>query len=359
MNKYITKISDKRKETMPGWRLPSNFTFQNPFANIYDDYNVINNNPKPEINNIPIVQEERICLTCNKKTKDRYAICSVCNSAYHCKCLADDNFFPPFQWKCIKCAYNGSIFGNRGVNTLLQSIKLNLNNNSYSFNFNYKRSIGYELYFVLYSAYTGNVDTIDSANVIVNNFKSVLVCSGYLNILNYVDNGENTIILKNVILKPQKRDPGIYCAVICTINMSSNNLMYYDLQECFDYYSNYYTKLLINIVTSNDNEDIEVADSLELSLMDNTSLLRIKIPGRGITCDHVQCFDIYTYLELNLKSGKWKCPICYKKCELQSIRIDSYIYDILKSCNEEKVIIDKNYKYNIIKEDILVYYFIY
>ena len=43
-------------------------------------------------------------------------------------------------------------------------------------------------------------------------------------------------------------------------------------------------------------------------------MTRIEIPVRGVNCDHLQCFDLESYLLMNYNSNKWKCPICGKPC---------------------------------------------
>ena len=37
---------------------------------------------------------------------------------------------------------------------------------------------------------------------------------------------------------------------------------------------------------------------------------RITIPARGHDCKHIQCFDLESYLKLNVDKGSWKCPVC-------------------------------------------------
>jgi hypothetical protein len=60
-----------------------------------------------------------------------------------------------------------------------------------------------------------------------------------------------------------------------------------------------------------DDEDdgIEVGDTV-LSLVCPISLVRIRTPGRGRACKHVQAFSIETFLELARGCGDWRCGIC-------------------------------------------------
>ncbi|KAJ3126291.1 SUMO ligase siz1 [Physocladia obscura] len=64
----------------------------------------------------------------------------------------------------------------------------------------------------------------------------------------------------------------------------------------------------------NENE-IEVGETT-LSFMCPLSLLRIDVPGRGRRCQHLQCFDVQTFLQFQENNSQWKCVICGKviKC---------------------------------------------
>lgn len=38
----------------------------------------------------------------------------------------------------------------------------------------------------------------------------------------------------------------------------------------------------------------------------------MRVPVRGMNCQHGQCFDLRTFLALmsTLRRGAWRCPIC-------------------------------------------------
>ena len=51
-----------------------------------------------------------------------------------------------------------------------------------------------------------------------------------------------------------------------------------------------------------DDDDVEVAStSIRLPLDCPAMRVRMKIPGRAITCKHVHCFDLEGYLRMNEK----------------------------------------------------------
>ena len=61
---------------------------------------------------------------------------------------------------------------------------------------------------------------------------------------------------------------------------------------------------------------------------------QIKIPVRGIFCEHFQCFDLYNYLIFTAKSQhpRWNCPLC--KSPTYIFKIDCLLFAIIN----EKII---------------------
>ena len=57
------------------------------------------------------------------------------------------------------------------------------------------------------------------------------------------------------------------------------------------------------------HEEIQTLTKTTISLKCPLSLERIKIPVKGINCKHLQCFDLESYLELNLVTKKEKKTI--------------------------------------------------
>ena len=57
---------------------------------------------------------------------------------------------------------------------------------------------------------------------------------------------------------------------------------------------------------------------------------QLKIPVRGIFCEHFQCFDLYNYLIFIAKSQhpRWACPFC--KSPAYQFKIDCLLFAIIK-----------------------------
>ncbi|GMP68910.1 hypothetical protein CsSME_00028359 [Camellia sinensis var. sinensis] len=92
------------------------------------------------------------------------------------------------------------------------------------------------------------------------------------------------------------------------------------------------------------DDDLEViADSVAVNLRCPMSGGRIKTAGRFRPCQHIGCFDLETFVQLNQRSRKWQCPICLKNYCLEDIIIDPYINRItnmMQDCGEDVTEID-------------------
>ena len=54
-------------------------------------------------------------------------------------------------------------------------------------------------------------------------------------------------------------------------------------------------------------------DYIQVSLRCPLSKKRMVIPCRPFLCNHLQCFDLATYVTMSQQSGKWLCPVCGEK----------------------------------------------
>ncbi|XP_042010986.1 E4 SUMO-protein ligase PIAL2-like [Salvia splendens] len=77
-----------------------------------------------------------------------------------------------------------------------------------------------------------------------------------------------------------------------------------------------------------DSEVIE--GSSRISLNCPISFTRIKIPVKGLSCKHIQCFDFDNYVDINSRRPSWRCPHCNQHVCFSDIRIDQKMVKILK-----------------------------
>ena len=114
-----------------------------------------------------------------------------------------------------------------------------------------------------------------------------------------------------------------------------------------------------------------VDDECVVSLLDPLSHQRMTTPGKGTNCEHVECFDLTTFLRATLRATRfsqrskcadlarhpkchplhtekkhvgrcdyckyWRCPICRKPISLNELRHDAFLGDALAKTNAERV----------------------
>ena len=68
---------------------------------------------------------------------------------------------------------------------------------------------------------------------------------------------------------------------------------------------------------------------LKISLMCPLSKMKMKVPIRSKSCNHLQCFDASTFLQMNEKKPTWVCPICDKTTQFESLIVDGLFLEIL------------------------------
>ena len=60
----------------------------------------------------------------------------------------------------------------------------------------------------------------------------------------------------------------------------------------------------------------------------------MRYPARGEQCDHIQCFDLESYLRANSDRLTWKCPICKQQALIEHVIVDEYLENIIRDVKE-------------------------
>ncbi|EAA57838.1 hypothetical protein AN6498.2 [Aspergillus nidulans FGSC A4] len=96
-----------------------------------------------------------------------------------------------------------------------------------------------------------------------------------------------------------------------------------------------------------------VATSTVMSLKCPLSTRRIEVPCRSVLCTHNQCFDASSFLQLQEQAPTWSCPVCAKATSYESLNVDQYVDDILRSTplDVEQVIIEPNGQWSTPKDE--------
>ncbi|XP_019091577.1 PREDICTED: E4 SUMO-protein ligase PIAL1-like isoform X3 [Camelina sativa] len=83
------------------------------------------------------------------------------------------------------------------------------------------------------------------------------------------------------------------------------------------------------VIESNSDCDIIEGPS-RISLSCPISRTRIKLPVKGHVCKHLQCFDFWNYVNMNLRRPSWRCPHCNQSVCYTDIRVDQKLKKILE-----------------------------
>ena len=89
-------------------------------------------------------------------------------------------------------------------------------------------------------------------------------------------------------------------------------------------------RVIREMISKAQDSDV-VATSTILSLKCPLSTLRIDVPCRSTVCNHNQCFDAGSFLQLQEQAPTWTCPVCNKIVTFDNLNVDQYVDDILKS----------------------------
>ncbi|KAK9076664.1 hypothetical protein SSX86_004998 [Deinandra increscens subsp. villosa] len=89
-------------------------------------------------------------------------------------------------------------------------------------------------------------------------------------------------------------------------------------------------------VAAQPDSDNEISEGpSKISLKCPISFSRIKIPVKGHSCKHLQCFDFDNYVEINSRRPLWRCPHCSQSVCFRDIRIDQSMVKVLKEVGED------------------------
>ncbi|OQR92056.1 SUMO ligase [Achlya hypogyna] len=94
-----------------------------------------------------------------------------------------------------------------------------------------------------------------------------------------------------------------------------------------------------NVIASfGDDDDDIVATCTMLSVRCPLGLSVIELPARGVHCQHLQCFDLKTFLMFNksARSRAWKCIVCHKFIALNDLRIDPFLKALLAQVADDE-----------------------
>ncbi|RNA43087.1 E3 SUMO- ligase PIAS2-like isoform X3 [Brachionus plicatilis] len=111
------------------------------------------------------------------------------------------------------------------------------------------------------------------------------------------------------------------------------------------------TKKMVRQKLQISDMDFEIETNYyKVSLQCPLMKFRIQIPSRAVSCKHIQCFDLESYLMMNEKKPTWLCPVCDQHTPFDSLFIDALFQDILKKCPDiEDVQFNADAEWSVVK----------
>lgn len=145
-----------------------------------------------------------------------------------------------------------------------------------------------------------------------------------LNITTILNIGLNTISLIKY------KEPNIYVACVYIVWSKSENQLIEEIINTSQI-SVEESKVFIKKVLHSNDEDI-IPDSIRFSLKCPFTYTFLEIPTRGANCDHIQCFNLPSYINMQKTSkvNRWRCPIC--KGFIYDMIVDNYLAQIINEC---------------------------
>ena len=96
-----------------------------------------------------------------------------------------------------------------------------------------------------------------------------------------------------------------------------------------------FTRDLIKQKLQISDSDLEIeTNTYKVSLMCPLMKFRMQLPGRSSRCQHAQCFNLESYLQMNEKKPTWNCPVCDQQAPFDTLIIDSLFIELLKKCTD-------------------------
>ncbi|KAJ3386608.1 E3 SUMO-protein ligase pias1, partial [Chytriomyces hyalinus] len=89
-----------------------------------------------------------------------------------------------------------------------------------------------------------------------------------------------------------------------------------------------YSRQVKQKLVKNGKGEVEHCNST-VSFQCPISLVRMSTPGRGKKCNHVQSFDLETFIQMNEKKDIWKCPVCARQIKCPDISIDALVLGLM------------------------------
>lgn len=88
-------------------------------------------------------------------------------------------------------------------------------------------------------------------------------------------------------------------------------------------------ELTKKLIVDSDNE--VATTNLQSSLLCPVGKIKMTVPCKSTSCQHIPCFDALFYLQMNERKPSWICPVCDKPAYYRDLMIDGFFMNILQN----------------------------
>lgn len=121
-------------------------------------------------------------------------------------------------------------------------------------------------------------------------------------------------------------------------------------------YDAVYRSLLFSFIpsrhqSSRDGDDELCVESREVSLRCPLTLCKLRNPARGINCNHFQCFELESFLDIYLTRSTRPCPICSTDIPLHQLAVDRFVLELIQQVAPDclSLVFDKSGKWTTVQ----------
>ena len=94
---------------------------------------------------------------------------------------------------------------------------------------------------------------------------------------------------------------------------------------------------MIQNVVQNNQRTSPFDPSTNGSIIDPISNKNIVIPVRGTSCNHFQCFDLKSFLELAASYQRWQCPVCNIEIQPEQLQYDQFYLSQISQIGQDNL----------------------
>ncbi|CDK24945.1 unnamed protein product [Kuraishia capsulata CBS 1993] len=89
-----------------------------------------------------------------------------------------------------------------------------------------------------------------------------------------------------------------------------------------------------------DDDDLIIEGAEIVTLKCPITMAKMKVPAKSIKCNHLACFDLTSFLQLQFQSPRWNCTVCGSPITFNDLAVDDFFKEIAASTDEDTEFIE-------------------